>query len=96
MTMDNQFQANRRQLAELVSGYKGISKQAKNDLGNMIAALCVSAYASGVAEGMCNSSMTPDEWFQFLNQKFTSNCHRDEAKRVINDITYDFHALGGL
>ena len=93
-TMFQQFEENRREAATFIAALP-TSKLAKNHIGDYIKALLVSAYATGFAHGSLNKEMTTEEWSGIVNE--TGNgTGNDFIREMINDIQFDFHALGGV
>ena len=93
-TMVQQFEENRKETAIFISALP-TSKLAKNQIGDRIKALLVSAYAAGFAHGGFNKEMTTEEWYGIVNE--TGNgTGNDFIREMINDIQFDFHALGGV
>jgi hypothetical protein len=88
-TMIQQFQENRKETAEMITNSR-LSKSLKNELGKMISALVVSAYATGYAQGSEDWTMTTEGWGKLI---FNANSPLIE---ILNDINFDFHALGGI
>jgi len=93
-TMVRQFEENRKETAIFISALP-TSKLAKNQIGNHIKALLVSAYAAGFAHGGFNKEMTTEEWSGIVNE--TGNgTGNDFIRDILNSIQSDFHALGGV
>lgn len=94
-TMVQQFEENRKETAIFISALP-TSKLAKNQIGDRIKALLVSAYATGFAHGSLDQKqMTTEEWSLIVNE--TGNgTGNDFIREMINDIQFDFHALGGV
>jgi ribulose bisphosphate carboxylase small subunit len=93
-TMVQQFEENRRETAIFISALP-TSKLAKNQIGDRIKALLVSAYATGFAHGSLDKEMTTEMWSLIVNE--TGNgTGNDFIREMINDIQFDFHALGGV
>jgi len=94
-TMVQQFEENRRETAIFISALP-TSKLAKNQIGEYLKALVISAYATGFAHGsLDNKQMTTEEWSGIVNE--TGNgTGNDFIRAIINDIQFDFHALGGV
>ena len=93
-TMVQRFEENRKASAEFISNMK-ISNSAKNNIGAHIQALLVSAYATGFAHGGMEREMTVEKWGAIVNE--TGNgTGNDFIREIINSITFDFHALGGV
>ena len=93
-TMVQQFEENRRETAIFVSALP-TSKLAKNQIGDYLKALAVSAYAAGFAHGSINRGMTTEEWDAIVNE--TGNgTGNDFIREMITSIQFDFHALGGV
>ena len=94
-TMVQQFEENRKETAIFISALP-TSKLAKNQIGDHIKALLVSAYAAGFAHGSLDlKQMTTEEWSLIVNE--TGNgTGNDFIREMINDIQFDFHALGGV
>ena len=93
-TMVQHFEKNRRETAEFISGLS-VCKSAKNQLGDRIKALLVSAYAAGFAHGGFNKEMTTEEWDAIVNE--TGNgTGNDFIREMITSIQFDFHYLGGV
>jgi len=93
-TMFQQFEENRREAAIFMSALP-TTKLAKNQIGDYVKALLVSAYATGFAHGSLNKEMTTDDWYGIVNE--TGNgTGNDYIREMINDIHFDFHALGGV
>jgi len=94
-TMVQQFEDNRRATATFIAALP-TSKLAKNQIGEYLKALVISAYATGFAHGsLDNKQMTTAEWSGIVNE--TGNgTGNDFIRAIINDIQFDFHALGGV
>jgi hypothetical protein len=93
-TMVQQFQENRREIADLVSNINA-SKKAKDMIGDYLVAVAVSAYATGFAHGSFDRQMTDEKWSLIVNE--TGNgTGNDFIREMIKDIQCDFHALGGV
>jgi len=93
-TMAQQFEENRKATAIFISALP-TSKLAKNQIGEHIKALLVSAYATGFAHGSMDREMTTELWSGIVNE--TGNgTGNDYIREMIRDINFDFHALGGV
>lgn len=93
-TMVQQFEDNRRATATFIAALP-TSKLAKNQIGEYLKALVISAYATGFAHGSLDKQMTTEEWSLIVNETGNGNGN-DFIRAIINDIQFDFHALGGV
>jgi len=87
-TMFQQFEENRKETANFISALP-TSKLAKNQIGEHIKALLVSAYATGFAHRIPDTEMTTEKWSEVVNES-------EFIRSMITDIQFDFHALGGV
>jgi ribulose bisphosphate carboxylase small subunit len=92
--MVQQFEENRKEAAAFISALP-TSKLAKNQIGDHITALLVSAYAVGFAHGNSDKEMTTESWSLIVNET-RNGTGNDFIREMLNSIQFDFHALGGV